>query len=1303
DLLAGKDTVWPLYIDPSYSAGGWGQNWTYVSSAFPTTSYWRTSDATGLRVGYNGWQSPYYVGRAFAQMNVAPQLAGAQISSSTFYATETWSPSCSGRNVELWATGGIGSGTTWNNQPGWSSWQDTKYEAHGYSSSCPTQSVGFNMTGAMQSAVNNGQSDLTLGLKASDEGDSYGWKKFQPSTMTISTTYNHAPTAPGSLSTSPTTACGANPPTVLGNGDVTLYAAVGDPDGGSLAVGFTLKKSDGTVVATSVGSSLAATSGTTTAFVIPRKTLSDAAAGNLTTFSWNVYASDGSADSPVSATCQFVFDSTVPGAPTVTPQTSSYKVGTAASFAIAANATGSAPASFLYQLNGGTPRTAAASSGGATISLEPTRRVNTLTVTAVSPGGNIGDTANLVFNAAAPATALDGDLTGQGRADLAVVGNQAALPSGLWLASGITTNTLSSAADNIGAKGTGVNAPGAATDWNGTQVITGHFATGDGFNDYLAYNPATGAASIVYGNGDGSALSPVSGSQVNVNATAFTGQGSTKATQVANAGALYESASGDPLGIPGLLMVFQNHLVLTGGTGTPGAYAAADASVTLSATNPAGGADWTGWTITTALVNNLPALYARNTTTGELWYYSPTVLTNLAATQILGTNPTPTAPVRVAASGWTSAAKPVLQAADINRDGTADLWSVDSTGNVTARLFDGSTLSPQPLASPVHSWPLNDQSSGAVGNGAARDQVGALPLSGSAAATWRTGDLFTPDVRLDGAAGALTATGPAVNVSGDFSLSVWTQPTSGGGVILSQDGTHSSGLLLYPDLNTRQWFFCLGTADATGWPYDCAHGGTMALGVWSHLTATYNAATGQMVLYVNGVEAATAGHTRVAGTLFRGAFTVGDYLYNDTRTAYYSGRIAQIQTWNQALTPGQVGAAAGSGSAVTLPSDGTLYPSGSTWQLGANTAAFTKGQLTVTIAGTQRFALGSAASPNAVMTLQADGNLVGYPTAADAVSRTNALWATSTSGHANDSLVFQPDGNLVLYAADGPSLWSSQTNTASSDRVLEAVENGALHEVYTDGTGWHDNAVAGVGGNINALAFSYGPVGQRVIEASEGGVLHEIYSDSTGGWHDNAVAGAGSNIVALGFAYGPMGQRVIEASEGGVLHEIYSDSAGYWHDNVVAGVGGNITALGFSYNASGQRVVEAVEGGVLHEIYSDSAGYWHDNAVGGVGGNISAIAFTYNASGQRVIEAVESGVLHEIYTDAAGWHDNPVVGVGGGITALSVRTTATGVRVVEAVEGGVLHEIYTDSAGYWYDGAIAGTAGNATAVSFNLH
>ncbi|WP_457029947.1 LamG-like jellyroll fold domain-containing protein [Kitasatospora sp. P5_F3] len=529
---------------------------------------------------------------------------------------------------------------------------------------------------------------------------------------------------------------------------------------------------------------------------------------------------------------------------------------------------------------------------------------------------------------------------------------------------------------------------------------------------------------------------PLSGSQVNVNALAFTNsQSGAKATQVANAGALYETAIGTPAAIPGLLLVVNGQLALTSGAGIPGGYAAADASVPLTNTNPADGADWTGWTVTTALVNNLPALYARNTANGELWYYSPTVLSNLAAIQLQGTNPTPTAPVKLASSGWTALDKTVLQAADINGDGTADLWAVDSTGKAAPYLLSGTTLTGnanQGLFTPTHTWQLNDSTANGTTATTAKDSTGNTPLTGQSGATWNTSDIFSPDVHFNGTSSAVLSAGSVLDLTQSFTVSVWAKAGPNGGVMVSQDGTQNSGFMIYAEPPGGQWKFCMSRIDNGGWNYDCANagsgGGIVQAGIWTHLTATYNRLSNVMALYINGIAVGSLTHTPVSG--FNGSFRVGDFgSSNGGHFAFFNGAISNVQVWNgTALSPTQSALLSGTPGYVLFPADDTNYNSGSNWSAAHGNLSFTGGQLKITQTGWANgntWTAGPTGYPNAVLSLQRDGNLVIYPTAAKTFG--SALWASGTYNNGDDCMFLQPDGNLVIYRIDGVSLWSSST------------------------------------------------------------------------------------------------------------------------------------------------------------------------------------------------------------------------------------------------------------------------------------
>ena len=239
----------------------------------------------------------------------------------------------------------------------------------------------------------------------------------------------------------------------------------------------------------------------------------------------------------------------------------------------------------------------------------------------------------------------------------------------------------------------------------------------------------------------------------------------------------------------------------------------------------------------------------------------------------------------------------------VNAPGTA--------GTVRAGYFTGNladveyspTAPGRALGSvPAHSWALNDGTSGTVGTAADVGNYAPLPLTGASGITWNTGDQFSPDVKFSGATTPMSSSGPALSFgSSDMTVSVWAKPSALGGVIASQDGAHSSGMILYPDNVTGKWYYCLSTSDTNAWSYDCAVGPAVQLNTWTQVTGTYSASSGTMSLYINGALAATAGHTQVAG--FTGPFRLGTYLYNSTLQGLYVGQLADVETWNSVQIP----------------------------------------------------------------------------------------------------------------------------------------------------------------------------------------------------------------------------------------------------------------------------------------------------------------------------------------------------------------------------------------------------------------
>src|SRR5256714_7322418 len=505
-LLTAADTVYPVYLDPSWSAlGSQASGWASISEYFPSSNYFdRTPDPQGYQqVGNSGSMWSHTL--VNFPIDVA-KLRGATIQSAALSTTEVYSYSCSPSsvNVPARATTLTASNATWN---AWSGVNlggavASATVAHGYNSSCPGAGVGFNVLSAVTADVAANKTTQTFVMTGVNESsDHNSWKEFLASGNggpTLSITYNHPPDTPSGLTTSPATACTAAPPTTVGDAAVSLYAPVSDPDGGNLGVAYALWKtsSPGTILASSNPASLTYPAGTVATLVVPESTLKTAAAGTITEFSWHVQVTDTIATSAWSVTCNFNFDPTRTGQPTVTAP-SGLTMRQTAVFTVAPPPSGVVPTSYLYQLDGAATHTMPATSGTAGIAVSPTRFTNVLSVTSLSAGGNVGDMATVTFNATPPATIqADQDFTGDGFADLLTVGARNGLAAGLWLASGQTniahtagTGQVNTAVMDVGANRNNLVADNKPADFTGAQTLPGHF-TGTRPQDVLPYHPA---------------------------------------------------------------------------------------------------------------------------------------------------------------------------------------------------------------------------------------------------------------------------------------------------------------------------------------------------------------------------------------------------------------------------------------------------------------------------------------------------------------------------------------------------------------------------------------------------------------------------------------------------------------------------------------------------------------------------------------------------------------------------------------------------------------------------------------------
>ncbi|MEU6820898.1 LamG-like jellyroll fold domain-containing protein [Streptomyces atriruber] len=317
DVLKGKDTTYPVFIDPQWHSPR-ATAWTMASKHWDNEPQWKFNGSHDAGMGYCNWNycMPHDTKRLFYRIAVS-KFAGKSILSAEFVVRNTWSASCSDRTVELWKTKDISSSTTWNSQNASGFWiKKLKSEsfAHGYSG-CAAKDAEFPVRSAIQDAADGRDSTMTFGLQAASESDAYGWKRFSDKAF-LRVKYNRAPAQLRSsqlkMEYGGTCKSSANAARVRTRGKI--YANdVKDPDGDDVSVQFQAKWDGGSWKPDRTS---ADPSGSSFAIRLP-STIPVNKQVN-----WYARVYDGAQYSPWSyagnpSACYFVYDTKVPKAPAV--------------------------------------------------------------------------------------------------------------------------------------------------------------------------------------------------------------------------------------------------------------------------------------------------------------------------------------------------------------------------------------------------------------------------------------------------------------------------------------------------------------------------------------------------------------------------------------------------------------------------------------------------------------------------------------------------------------------------------------------------------------------------------------------------------------------------------------------------------------------------------------------------------------------------------------------------------------------------------------------------------------------------
>ncbi|MFJ7911041.1 ricin-type beta-trefoil lectin domain protein [Kitasatospora sp. NPDC096204] len=263
---------------------------------------------------------------------------------------------------------------------------------------------------------------------------------------------------------------------------------------------------------------------------------------------------------------------------------------------------------------------------------------------------------------------------------------------------------------------------------------------------------------------------------------------------------------------------------------------------------------------------------------------------------------------------------------DVTGDGVPDLWAVDTNnqlvawagiGTKAADVNAGPTvtgLEKTPVAlgnlnRPAGNWLATHDGTNTVRDGQKRTDGSATNVGwGPETVDGRpaTVGYFNPGVGSN-----VTMTGPVVDTRKSFTVSTWALSGSAGGVVASQETSHGSNFLLYSDGAGMNWHFALATSDDDTWSYDYTDTQNAAaqtrLGVWTRLTASYNAGSGAMALYVDGVLAGTKVHRAGTSPASSGPFTLGRYRYQSKPSTSFDGAISSTAVYPFAVAPSAPG------------------------------------------------------------------------------------------------------------------------------------------------------------------------------------------------------------------------------------------------------------------------------------------------------------------------------------------------------------------------------------------------------------
>ncbi|MEW2386270.1 LamG domain-containing protein [Micromonospora sp. NPDC047707] len=238
---------------------------------------------------------------------------------------------------------------------------------------------------------------------------------------------------------------------------------------------------------------------------------------------------------------------------------------------------------------------------------------------------------------------------------------------------------------------------------------------------------------------------------------------------------------------------------------------------------------------------------------------------------------------------------------------TLTVRSIDRANNpsTVSAQYRFTVASQQPAGGTVARWSMDDKSGNELvdTSGGHSATLSGAPTLGIPGRTLLEDDTA---VRFDGVGQSAATAGPVVDTRRSFSVSAWVRlpaRPSQNVTAIAQSGERASLFLLQYRKDKDRWAFRVFGSDSDN-PVEASvlSGAAPQVGdVWTHLVGTYDTATQELKLYVNGNLEGTA-RSPIA-RYSPGPLTIGKAKFRGGDVDFWPGDIDDVRVWQRVISP----------------------------------------------------------------------------------------------------------------------------------------------------------------------------------------------------------------------------------------------------------------------------------------------------------------------------------------------------------------------------------------------------------------